>query len=184
MLLDVNSATGSCDCGKYFDAHSIPQCIAYLCMLTWAISVEYLIWLWNNFQGDLVDWIVWLLKLCAFYSSVSYIFLYAPLVNSSRITHIMMTPRSISLAPWRRNQQGTIHSCQNPQPVLPSYRHWVSSASFVTVNLRANTLLTVTAVSRHSLARSVQTQGASDHYIWQNARMFRLEFLAITVLPP
>ncbi len=48
-------------------------------------------------------------KSCAFYSSVSCIFLYAPLVDSSRITHIMMTQRSISLAPWRRNQQGTIH---------------------------------------------------------------------------
>ena len=133
---------------------------------------------------DYRHWIVWLWKLCAFCSSVSCIFLFAPLVNSSRITHIMMTLWSISLpvAPW---QQGTIQSCQDAQPVLPSYRHWVSSASFVTVNLRANTLLPVTAVNRrHSLARSVQTQGASDHYIWQNARMFRLEFFAITVLPP
>ena len=47
MLLDVNTATGSCDCGNYVR--------------------------------------------CAFYSSVYCLFLYAPLVNFSRRSHIMMT---------------------------------------------------------------------------------------------
>ena len=34
----------------------------------------------------------------------------------------------------------------------------------------------------HALARRVQTQATSDHFLWQHAPMLRLEFFAITVL--
>jgi hypothetical protein len=52
----------------------------------------------------------------------------------------------------------------------------------VTLNLQADAVLTVTAVTPHALARRVQTQATSDHFLWQNARIFRLEFFASTLL--
>ena len=40
------------------------------------------------------------------------------------------------------------------------------------------------AAERRRMYSAKPGLGASDHFIWQNARMFRLEFFAITVLPP
>ncbi len=125
MLLDVNTATGSCDCGKYIR--------------------------------------------CTFYSSVYCIFVYAPFSVGSHDSEITFK------AQLARNH---IHADTS---IRSTFRHGDSIASFVMVNLRANTQLTVTAVNRHSLARRVQTRAASDHFFWQNTRMFRLEFFAITV---
>jgi hypothetical protein len=49
-------------------------------------------------------------------------------------------------------------------------------------NLLANALLIVTAVTPHTMARRVHTQATSDLFLSQNARIFRLEFFANTVL--
>ncbi len=62
------------------------------------------------------------------------------------------------------------------------YRHWVSSSSVVTLNLQANAQLTVIAGTPHTMARPVQSQATSDHFLSQNARMFQLESFDNTVL--
>jgi hypothetical protein len=50
--------------------------------------------------------------------------------------------------------------------------------------LYANALLTVIAVTPHTLARRVQTQATSDDFLSHNTQMFRLEFFANTDTAP
>jgi hypothetical protein len=60
----------------------------------------------------------------------------------------------------------------------------VAGTSVVMVNLQANTLLTVTAITPHTLALLVQTQATvtSNYFLSHTAQMFRLEFFTNTVL--
>ena len=51
------------------------------------------------------------------------------------------------------------------------------SASVVTQNLLANALLIVTAVTPHTMARSVHSQATSDLFLSQNARIFSVGIL-------
>ena len=59
--------------------------------------------------------------------------------------------------------------------------YWLESM-VVMQNFLANALLIVTAVTPHTMARRVHIQATSDLFLPQNARIFRLEFFANTVL--
>ncbi len=98
MLLDANTMTGSCDCGK---------CVR-----------------------------------CTIYSSLYYLNFYAPL------------PRRCALS-IRFLRSVQFQGANSKEPSIHAYTHirswhWVASASVVAVNLLANALLTVTAVTPYN----------------------------------
>jgi hypothetical protein len=156
--------------GNAFDAHFIHQYIAYVCMDCWALSIRILLCHGLSILDRRVQT-----------QAISDNFLWQndQMVRLGFFASPTTNPRD--LPPQRRGGGGG--DARVPRRCSRrGKRTYVCRSRQCCAARYVNAHISQFSWTPHALALSVQTKAKSYHFLWQNARMFRLEFFAITVL--